>query len=181
MSEYTTIYLRRKDSPLLQYKEYPSYEDQENMSQEDYEKAFLEVQEYNSQVVYKSLGCKLFYLSTTPSRQLDMLPWSPSPSVLTKVLLNEILYFYEGEIKQCKEFIDKNKEKVAKLEVRILKANVDLYDKIDKEINECNENMKFWEEELEHHQYWYNKFAFCSSIINDESNSEYYELIYTKC
>lgn len=179
MSEYTTIYLRSKDSPLSQYKEYPSYEDRENMSEEDYEKALHEVQEYNDQVD-KSLGCKLFYLSTTPSRQLDMFPWSPEPKILTKAQLTEILNFYEEEIKQCKEFIDKNREKVAKLEVRILKANVDLYDKIDKEIHECNENMKFWEEELEHHQYWYDKFAFCSSIINDESNSEDYELIYTK-
>lgn len=180
MSEYTTIYLRRKDLPLLQNKEYPSYAERENMSEEDYEKALHEVQEYNDQVD-KSLGCKLFYLSTTPSRQLDMLPWSPEPKILAKAQLAEILNFYEEEIKQCKEFIDKNKDKIAKLDVRILKANVDLYDKIDKEINECNESMMFEEEELENYQYWYNQFAFCSSIINDKSNSEDYELIYTNC
>ena len=123
MSEYTTIYLRRKNSPLLQYKGYPSYEERGNTPQEDFEKVLHEVQEYNDQVD-KSLGCKLFYLSTTPSRQLDMLPWSPEPKILTKAQLAEILNFYEEEIKQCKEFIDKNKEKIAKLEVRILKVNV---------------------------------------------------------
>ena len=36
------------------------------------------------------------------------------------------------------------------------------------------------QKEIEHYQYLYDKFAFCSSIINNESNSEYYELIYTK-
>lgn len=179
MSEYTTIYLRCKEMPLLKYKEHPSYEECQKLSKEDLMKVNREIDEYNKQVT-KSFGCKLFYLSTTPSRQLDMLPWSPEPKILAKAQLTEILNFYEEEIKKCKEFIDKNKDNIAKLEVRILKANVDLYDKIEREINECDENIKFEEEELEHNQYWYNKFAFCSSIINDESNSEDYELIYTK-
>ena len=74
----------------------------------------------------------------------------------------------------------KNKEDIAKLEVRISKANVNLYGRISKEIDECYERINFEEEEIEHYQYLYNKFAFCSSIINNESNSEYYELIYTK-
>ena len=66
------------------------------------------------------------------------------------------------------------------MEVRISKANVNLYDRISKEIDECYERIDFEEKEIEHHQYLYDKFAFCSSIINNESNSEYYELIYTK-
>ena len=74
----------------------------------------------------------------------------------------------------------KNKEDIAKLEVRISKVNVNLYCRISKEIDECYERINFEEEELEHYQYLYNKFAFCSSIINNESNSENYELIYTK-
>jgi len=118
----------------------------------------------------------LFYLSTTPSRELTILPWSPSPSILTKGLLDEILYFYQEEIDNYKNAIAKNKEDIAKLEVRISKANVNLYGRISKEIDECYERINFEEEELEH----YHKFAFCSSIINNESNSEYYELIYTK-
>ena len=79
-----------------------------------------------------------------------------------------------------KKAIAKNKEDIAKLEVRISKPNVNLYSRISKEIDECYERINFEEEELEHYQYLYNKFAFCSSIINNESNLENYELIYTK-
>ena len=179
MSEYTTIYLRCKEIPLLKYKEHPSYEEYQKSSKEDLMKVNSEIDEYNKQVT-KSLGCKLFYLSTTPSRELTMLPWSPSPSVLTNVLLEEVLCFYKEEIEHCKKAIAKNKEDIAKLEVRIAKTTVDLYDKINKEIDNCYENTDFEEEELEHYQYLYNKFAFCSSIINNESNLENYELIYTK-
>ena len=179
MSEYTTIYLRCKKIPLLKYKEHPSYEECQKLSKEDLMKVNREIDEYNKQVT-KSLGCKLFYLSTTPSRELTILPWSPSPSILTKGLLDEILYFYQEEIDNYKNAIAKNKEDIAKLEVRISKANVNLYGRISKEIDECYERINFEEEELEHYQYLYNKFAFCSSIINNESNSEYYELIYTK-
>ena len=165
MSEYTTIYLRCKEIPLLKYKEHPSYEEYQKLSKEDLMKVNREIDEYNKQVT-KSLGCKLFYLSTTPSRELTILPWSP--------------YFYQEEIDNYKNAIAKNKEDIAKLEVRISKANVNLYGRISKEIDECYERINFEEEELEHYQYLYNKFAFCSSIINNESNSEYYELIYTK-
>ena len=179
MSEYTTIYLRCKEIPLLKYKEHPSYEEYQKSSKEDLMKVNREIDEYNKQVT-KSLVCKLFYLSTTPSRELTMLPWSPSPSVLTNVLLEEVLCFYKEEIEHCKKAIAKNKEDIAKLEVRIAKTTVDLYDKINKEIDNCYENIDFEEEELEHYLYLYNKFAFCSSIINNESNSENYELIYTK-
>ena len=177
MSEYTTIYLRCKEILLLKYKEHPSYEEYQKLSKEDLMKVNREIDEYNKQVT-KSLGCKLFYLSTTPSRELTILPWSPS--ILTKGLLDEILYFYQEEIDNYKNAIAKNKEDIAKLEVRISKANVNLYGRISKEIDECYERINFEEEELEHCQYLYNKFAFCSSIINNESNSEYYELIYTK-
>lgn len=100
--------------------------------------------------------------------------------ILTKDLLDEILYFYREEIDNYKNSIAKNKEDIVKLEVRISKANVNLYDRISKEIDECYERIDFEEKEIEHYQYLYDKFAFCSSIINNESNSEYYELIYTK-
>ena len=73
-----------------------------------------------------------------------------------------------------------NKEDIAKLEVRIAKTTVDLYDKINKEIDNCYENIDFEEEELEHYQFLYNKFSFLEGIIGDESNSKNYELIYTK-
>ena len=180
MSEYTTIYLRCKEIPLLKYKEHPSYEEYQKLSKEDLMKVNREIDEYNKQVT-KSLGCKLFYLSTTPSRELTMLPWSPSPSILTKGLLDEILYFYREEIENYKKAIARNKENIARLEVRISKASVDLYDKISSEIDECHADINFEEEELEHYQYWYNKFSFLVDIIDNESNSENYEMIYTKC
>lgn len=179
MSEYTTVYLRHKDMPLLKKKEHPSHEECQSLSKEDLMKVIREIDEYNKQVA-KSLGCKLFYLTTTPSRELTVLPCSPSPSVLTNVLLEEVLCFYKEEIEHCKKAIAKNKEDIAKLEVRISKANVNLYGRISKEIDECYERINFEKEEIEYYQYLYNKFAFCSSIINNESNSEYYELIYTK-
>ena len=111
MSEYTTIYLRCKEIPLLKYKEHPSYEEYQKLSKEDLMKVNREIDEYNKQVT-KSLGCKLFYLSTTPSRELTILPWSPSPSILTKGLLDEILYFYQEEIDNYKNAIAKNKEDI---------------------------------------------------------------------
>ena len=152
MSEYTTVYLRHKDMPLLKKKEHPSHEECQSQSKED----LMKVDEYNKQVT-KSLGCKLFYLTTTPSRELTVLPCSPSPSVLTNVLLEEVLCFYKEEIENCKKAIAKNKEDIAKLEVRIAKTTVDLY-----------------------YQFLYNKFSFLEGIIGNESNSKNYELIYTK-
>ena len=100
MSEYTTVYLRHKDMPLLKKKEHPSHEECQSQSKED----LMKVDEYNKQVT-KSLGCKLFYLTTTPSRELTVLPCSPSPSVLTNVLLEEVLCFYKEEIENCKRLL----------------------------------------------------------------------------
>ncbi len=179
MSEYTTVYLRHKKIPLLKYKEHPSYEECQNLSKEDLMEITCKIDEHNKQA-HNSLGCKLFYLSTTPSRELTMLPWSPSPNVLTKNLLEEILNFYKEEIDNYKKAIVKNKEDIVKLEVRITKVTVDLYDKISSDIDECYANINFEEEELENYQYLYNKFLFLKGIIDNESNSEQYELIYTK-
>lgn len=179
MSEYTTIYLRHKEIPLLKTKEHPSHEKCQSLSKEDLIEVICEIDEYNKQVA-KSLGCKLFYLSTTPSWELTVLPYSPSPSVLTNVLLEEVLYFYKEEIEHCKKAIHKNKEDIVRLETRIAKATVDLYDKINKEIDNCYKNIGFEEEELEHYQSLYNKFSFLEGIIDNKSNSKDYELIYTK-
>ena len=113
MSEYTTVYLRHKNMPLLKKKEHPSHEECQSQSKEDLMKVIREIDEYNKQVA-KSLGCKLFYLTTTPSRELTVLPCSPSPSVLTNVLLEEVLCFYKEEIEHCKKAIAKNKEDIAR-------------------------------------------------------------------
>ena len=179
MSEYTTVYLRHKEMPLLKTKEQPSHKECKSLSKEDLTGLIREIDEYNEQVA-KSLGCELFYLSTTPSRELTVLPYSPSPNVLTNVILEEVLCFYKEEIKHCKKAIAKNKEDIVRLETRIAKANIDLYDKINNEIGNCYENIDFEEKELEHYQFLYNKFSFLEGIIDNESNSKDYELIYTK-
>ena len=75
MSEYTTVYLRYKNTPLLEYREHPSFEETRNLSKDEIMTAIHEVDEYNKNV-RKSFGCELFHLSTTPSRQLDVLQWS---------------------------------------------------------------------------------------------------------
>lgn len=66
------------------------------------------------------------------------------------------------------------------MELRITKSNVDLYDKINEEIDAYNERINYEEEELEEYQFYYNKFDFLRSILDNESNLESYELIYTK-
>ena len=180
MSEYTTVYLRDKNTPLLEYREHPSFEETRNLSKDEIMTAIHEVDEYNKNV-RKSFGCELFHLSTTPSRQLDVLQWSLSPQILTAELLDEVLEFYNEEIEFNKKSIAKNKETIAKLEARIVKANVDLYEKISEEIDDCNESIDYLEEELENKRYLYNKFYFAKSILDNKSNADDYELVYTKC
>ena len=164
MSEYTTVYLRNKNALLLGYREHPSFEETRNLSKNEIMAAIYEVDEYNKNV-RKSFGCELFHLSTTPSRQLDVLQWSSSPQILTAELLDEVLEFYNEEIEFNKKSIAKNKETIAKLEARIVKANVDLYEKISEEIDDCNESIDYLEEELENKRYLYNKFYFLADFL----------------
>ena len=180
MSEYTTVYLRSKATPLLDYREHPSFEETRNLSKDEIMAAIHEVDKYNKNV-RKSFGCKLFHLSTTPSRHLDILHWSPLPKILTTELLDEVLEFYNEEIEDYKKSIARYKATIAKLETRILKANIELYDKISKDIDEYNESIGYLEEELENKRYLYNKFYFAKSILDNKSNADDYELVYTKC
>ena len=180
MSEYTTIYLRNRNTPLLEYREHPSFEETSNLSKDEIIAAIYKVDEYNKHV-HKSFGCELFRLSTTLSRQLDVLQWSSSPRTLTVEQLDRVLAFYNEEIADYKRSIAKHKATIAKLETRILKANVELYDKISKDIDEYNDSIRDFEEDLENKQYLYNKFYFAKSILDNKSNAEDYELVYTKC
>ena len=180
MSEYTTVYLRSKVTPLLDYREHPSFEETRNLSKDEIMAAIHEVDEYNKNV-RKSFGCELFHLSTTPSRQLDVLQWSSSPQTLTAELLDRVLAFYNEEIEDYKKSIARYKATIIKLETRILKANVELYDKISKDIDEYNDSIRDLEEELENKRYLYNKFYFAKGILDNKSNAEDYELVYTKC
>ena len=180
MSEYTTVYLRSKATPLLDYREQPSWEEIQNLSEDELNQIRNEIKEHNKNVD-RSLGCELFYLSTTPSRQLDVLQWSSSPQTLTTELLDRVLAFYNEEIEDYKKSIARYKATIIKLETRILKANVELYDKISKDIDEYNDSIRDFEEELENTQYLYNKFYFAKGILDNKSNAEDYELVYTKC
>ena len=180
MSEYTTVYLRNKNTPLLEYREYPASSGSENLSNDDIMKIIRETEEYNN-TVRKSFGCELFHLSTTPSRELDVLQWSSSPRILTAELLDEVLAFYSEEIEGYNKAIARYKATIAMLETRILKANIELYDKISKDIDEYNYSIHDFEEDLEDKQYLYNKFYFAKGILDNRSNAEDYELVYTKC
>jgi len=180
MSEYTTVYLRNKNTPLLEYREHPSFQETRNLSKDKIMTAIYKVDKYNKNV-RRSFGCKLFHLSTTPSRQLDVLQWSSSPRTLTAELLDKVLAFYNEEIEGYKKSIAKYRATIVKLETRILKANVELYDKISKDIDGYNESIGFLEEDLENKQYLYNKFYFAKGILDNKSNVEDYELVYTKC
>ena len=113
--------------------------------------------------------------------KLTVLPWNPSPKVLTKELLEEVIDFYQEEIDRCKTALNEQKEDIVRLESRIVKANVELYDKIKEDIYECNNSIIFWKEELGHYQHLRNKFDFLKGIMDEDSNMEDYELIYTKC
>ena len=110
-----------------------------------------------------------------------MLQWSSSPQILTTELLDEVLAFYNEEIEDYKKSIARHKANIAKLETRILKANVELYDKISKDIDEYYDSIQDFEEELENKQYLYNKFYLAKSILDNKSNAEDYELVYTRC
>ena len=59
MSEYTTVYLRSKATPLLDYREHSSFEETRNLSKDEIMTAIHEVDEYNKNV-RKSFGCELF-------------------------------------------------------------------------------------------------------------------------
>lgn len=180
MSEYTVVYLRNKNTPLLKYREYPEWEEIKDLSTEQKEKLHLEREEHNKNY-QKSLGCELFYLTTTPSRELNVLPWSPNPKSLTKELVDEIISFYNTEIENCKNNIVEHKDYLTRLEARIIKANIELYDKINDDIYECNDSINFWTKELEHYQHLFNKFDFLRGIMEEDSNMEDHELIYVKC
>ena len=180
MSEDTTIYLRNKKRPLLKYKNYPTREETKGLEEKEINKLIQEVEEYND-IAFESFGCMLFYLCTTPSRELDFLPYSKEPRILTKDLLNDVLDFYDEKINDYKKILIKDKENIEILERRIVKANLEIYDRIDSEINELKENIEYLETEIYNYQYYYNKFYFLKGIFGFSSNTENYELIYTKC
>ena len=180
MSEYTSVYLREKAAPLLSFREYPAGEELEGKSEEEIQSLYQEVQSYNN-TVDETFGCELFYLTTTPSRRLNVLSWSPNPKPLTKGLLEEIIDFYNEEISSYERIISERKEDIERYEARIIRANADLYDKIDEDIFNCKRSIEEIQEELDELNFYRSEFKFLQGILENKSNSERYELIYTKC
>ena len=180
MSEYTSVYLREKNAPLQTYREYPSYEEIEGKTEEEIKAIYQEVQTYNNSVS-DTFGCELFYLTTTPSRRLDVLPWSHDPKPLTKSMLEEVIDFYNEEISSYKRIISERKDDIERYEARIVRANADLYDKIEEDIFDCKRSIEECREEIDELKLYCSKFRFLQGILEDKSNSERYELIYTKC
>ena len=180
MSEYTSVYLREKAATLLTFRDNPTVEELEGKSEEEIQAIFQEIRAYNGTVA-ESFGCELFYLTTTPSRRLSVLPWSPDPKPLTKDLLEEIIDYYDEEISSYKRIISERKEDIERYEARIAKANANLYDKIEEDIFDCKRSIEECQEELEELSFYCSEFRFIQGILDNKSNSERFELIYTKC
>ena len=178
MSEYTTFYLRYKAAPMLEYKDSPSYEEVINLSESERKKLAQEINDHNDRVS-ESWGSELLCLSTTPSRQLSIIPWTEDPTIVTHDLLERIISFYEEEINECNRYIDSYKKKILVLEDRFAKATPAIYDKISSEIEACQDSLESWNKDLEEHQYHRCKFEFLMEILNNLNQD--YELIYTRC
>ena len=180
MSEYTSVYLREKTAPLLSFRDNPTVEELEGKSEEEIQAIYQEVETYNNKVD-ETFGCELFYLTTTPSRRLDVLPWSPDPKPMTRGLLGEIIDFYNEKISSYERIISERKEDIERFEARIVRANVELYDKIEEDIFDCKRSIEECQEELEELKFYCSEFRFLQGILDNDSNSERFELIYTKC
>lgn len=177
MSEYTTFYLRYKAAPVLEYKNYPSYEEVINLSESERKQLAQETNDYNDRVS-ESWGSELFCLSTTPSRQLSLIPWAESPQVVTINLLEKIMYFYAEEIDECHRYIDSYHNKILVLVESLATANPSIYDKIISDIEACQDCINSWNEDLEKYQYHRHKFEFLMEILKNLNKD--YELVYTK-
>lgn len=179
MSEYTHIYLREKGRPILSLRKYlSSAEEVQGLSEEHITASYAEVDAYN-ETVLKSFGCTLFCLGTTPSRQLEALPYTEEPRLLSKELLDDVLAFYEEEIRSLNKHIAKGKSQLVDLEKRILQASPDLYDKISLDIEDHKEYLGEDLKSLAYREDIYREFKFAKDII-DEPNNSGYELLYTK-
>ncbi|MCQ2188220.1 MAG: hypothetical protein MJY73_07770 [Bacteroidales bacterium] len=178
MSEYTAIYLRKKGEPLLKYR-HISWEDTVEMTKEEVVALHDEVHEYNRKVDAE-LGCELFCLNTTPSRQLEVLPYSEDPRLLTTDMLAEILGFYDEEIEERRQFIKMDEEELIVLENRIRMADVKLYDKISQEIFEIKNGLPENRETMEELRSLRGRFEFVANMMQGKDNAEKYELVYTK-
>ena len=120
------------------------------------------------------------FLITPAQEVIPTKPYSEDPSLLTSDMLAEILDFYEEEIEEEKQFIERYEEELIVLENRIRAADVKLYDKIDQEIFETKATIKDCRETLEELRFLSSRFEFVANMMQDKDNAEKYELVYTK-
>lgn len=125
-------------------------------------------------------GLELFFLSTTPSRELTALPWTDKIKPLTNEILEDVFSFYKDEIKSFEDLILANKSKKSRLETYIIKCEKSLFDQIEEEIEEIDHDNSSIQDDIDELKYHLSMFEFAKSIIDDNVNSEY-ELIYIKC
>lgn len=176
MSEYTTFYLRYRAVPLLEYKVW-SYEELINLSESDRKQLIHEIHDHNDRVS-ESWGAELLRLPATPSRELSIIPMAESPQVVTLDLLEKIMSFYAEEIDECHRYIYSYQNKILVLVEILATANPSIYDKISSDIEECQDCIDAWNEDLEKCQYHRHKFEFLMGIL--KNLNQHYELIYTK-
>lgn len=180
MSQYTYIYLREKGRPILRFREYLSSADElKGLSEEQIKASNAEVDAYN-ETVRKSFGCALFHLDTTPSRQLEVLPYSEDARLLSIEALEDILLFYDERIQSVNHKIAELKTQIDVLEKRILMADPRLYNRINRDIEDHKDYISEEQASLASLEYFHNKFMFVKNILDDTDNSDY-EIIYIKC
>lgn len=100
---------------------------------------------------------------------------------IEKKMLEEIIDFYNEEITSYERIISERKEDIERYEARIVRANADLYDKIEEDIFDCKRSIEECQEDLDEQILYCSKFRFLQGILENNSNSDRYELIYTKC
>ena len=96
-------------------------------------------------------------------------------------MLEEIIDFYNEKISSYEKIIFERKEDIERYEARIVRAKADLYDKIEEDIFDCKRSIEECKEELDELKFYCSEFRFLQGILDNDSNSERFELIYTKC
>lgn len=150
MSECTIVFIREKGTPLLKYRDAPSYEERRGETDKETDTLLKEIETHNNPVD-DSLGPELIHLYTTSSQRLTALPSSDDPKPLTMALLNDVLSFYYEKIK-----------------------------KISEEIKNSGNAARELEEELNDYQNCHLKFMYIRNMMYYDDNMEKYELVYRK-
>lgn len=132
----------------------------------------------------------LFWLPTTPARELyGTVPYTADKDEFyqpfTNELYEDILKYYDEEIKSWNNFIKRNNDELDLLEKRILKVTKsEIYEKIQSDINDLMASNRESKEEIDKINYYKELFGFAMQVL--ENNTSYsgkkedvYELVYS--